>query len=68
MALKMDNVIKHYEWDLDKIHFLAKEEARSTKWLTILNDEKAGPTTLNAIRQALAADRCSLSDHGSSCS
>ncbi len=34
-----------------------KKKARSTEWLTILNDEKAGRTTLNAIRQALAAER-----------
>ena len=57
MSLKLDNVIKHYEWELDKIAFTDEEEARSTEWLTILNDEKAGRTTLNAIRQALAAER-----------
>jgi len=57
VSLKLDNVIKHYEWELDKITFTDEEEARSTEWLTILNDEKAGRTTLNAIRQALAAER-----------
>ena len=57
VSLKLDNVIKHYEWELDKIAFTDEEEARSTEWLTILNDEKAGRTTLNAIRQALAAER-----------
>ncbi len=30
---------------------------KKREWLTILNDEKAGRTTLNAIRQALAAER-----------
>jgi hypothetical protein len=50
-------VIKHYEWELNKITFTDEEEARSTEWLTVLNDEKAGRTTLNAIRQALAAER-----------
>jgi hypothetical protein len=60
ISLKLDNVMKHYKWELDKITFTGKEEARSTKWLTILNDEKAGHTTLNAICQALAADRRSL--------
>ncbi len=39
ISLKLDNVIKHYEWELDKITF---------------SDEDR--TTLNAIRQALAAD------------
>jgi len=57
VSLKLDNVIKHYEWELDKIAFTEEEEARSTEWLTILNDENAGRTTLNAIRQALAAER-----------
>ncbi len=56
VSLKLDNVIKHYEWELDKITFTDEEEARSTDWLTILNDEKAGRTTLNAIRQALVAE------------
>ncbi len=55
VSLKLDNVIKHYEWELNKIIFTDEEEARSTEWLTVLNDEKAGRTTLNAIRQALAA-------------
>jgi hypothetical protein len=57
VSLKLDNVIKHYEWELDKITFTDEEEARSTEWLTVLNDEKAGRTTLNAIHQALAAER-----------
>jgi hypothetical protein len=47
VSLKLDNVIKHYKWELDKI--TDKEEACSTEWLTVLNDEKVGRTTLNAI-------------------
>ncbi len=66
LSLKLDNVIKHYEWELDKITFTDEEEARSTDWLTVLNDEKAGRTTLNAIRQALAAERRSPCGPGSS--
>jgi len=57
VSFKLDNVIKHYEWELDKITFTDEEEARSTNWLTVLSDEKAGRTTLNAICQALAAER-----------
>ncbi len=41
VSLKLDNVIKHYEWELDKIAFTEEEEDRSTEWLTILNDENA---------------------------
>ena len=47
ISLELDNVIKHYKWELDKI--TDKEEACSTEWLTVLNDEKVGRTTLNAI-------------------
>jgi len=50
ISLKLDNVIKHYEWELDKITFTDKEEACSTEWLSVLNDEKVCRTTLNAIR------------------
>jgi hypothetical protein len=50
ISLKLDNVIKHYKWELDKITFTDKEEACSTEWLSVLNDEKVGRTTLNAIR------------------
>jgi hypothetical protein len=60
VSLKLDNVIKHYEWKLDKITITDEEEACSTEWLTVLNDEKASRTTLNAIHQALAAERLSL--------
>jgi hypothetical protein len=56
VSLKLDNIIKHYEWELDKITFTDEEEARSTEWLTILNDKKASRTTLNTIHQALAAE------------
>jgi hypothetical protein len=44
VSLKLDNVIKHYEWELDKITFTDEEEAPSTDWLTVLNNEKAGRT------------------------
>jgi len=60
ISLKLDNIIKHYKWELDKITFTDEEYACPTKWLTVLNDEKASRTTLNAIRKALAAERRSL--------
>jgi hypothetical protein len=49
ISLKLDNSIKHYEWEMDKISFTEDEEVRSTAWLTVLNDEKAAQTTLLAI-------------------
>ncbi len=40
VSLKLDNIIKHYKWELDKITFTDEEESRSTEWLAVLNDEK----------------------------
>jgi len=49
LSLKLDNTIKHYEWELDKLNFTPEEEACSTAWLNVLNDENAAQTTLLAI-------------------
>jgi hypothetical protein len=49
LSLKLDNTIKHYEWELDKLNFTPEEEARSTAWLNVLNDENAAQTTLLTI-------------------
>ncbi len=57
ISLKLDTAIKHYKGELDKITFTDEEEARSNDGLTIHNDEKAGLIMLNAIHQALAAER-----------
>jgi hypothetical protein len=56
-TLHLDGVIKHYEWELDRVAFSPDEQARSVEWLSVLDDEKVGKSTLTAIRQSLAVER-----------
>ncbi len=57
ISLKLDNTIKLYEWEMDKIAFAEDKEFCSTTWLTVLNDRKSAWTTLLVICQAIAAQR-----------
>jgi hypothetical protein len=59
--LRLDSVIKHYEWDLDEIAFSSEECTVSSRWLEILGTENVGRTTLNSIRQDLAIEQRSTS-------
>ncbi len=56
-SLRLDSVIKHYEWDLDEIAFSSEERHVSSRWLEILGTENVGRTTLNSIRQDLAIEQ-----------
>ncbi len=58
-SLRLDSVIKHYEWDLDEIAISPEEISLSSQWLEILDAESVGRSTLNSIRQDLALERCS---------
>jgi hypothetical protein len=49
--LRLDSVIKHYKWDLDKIAFSSEERALSSRWLEILGAKNVGRSTLNSILQ-----------------
>jgi hypothetical protein len=60
-SLCLDSVIKHYEWDLDKITFSSEERTVSSRWLEILSSENVGRTRLNSIHQDLAIEQCSMS-------
>jgi hypothetical protein len=53
-SLRLDSVIKHYEWDLDEIAFSSEECALSSRWLEIQGAENVGRSTLNSIRQDIA--------------
>jgi hypothetical protein len=53
-TLHLDGVIKHYEWELDRLAFSLEEQARSAEWLAILDDENVGKSTLTFICQLLA--------------
>jgi hypothetical protein len=56
-SLRLDSVIKHYEWDLDEIAFSTEERSLSARWLEILGTENVGRSTLNSIRQDIAIER-----------
>jgi hypothetical protein len=48
-SLRLDSVIKHYEWDLDEIAFSPEERSLSSRWLEILDTKSVGRSTLNSI-------------------
>jgi hypothetical protein len=56
-SLRLDSVIKHYEWALDEIAFSSEERALSSCWLEILGTENVGRSTLNSIRQDIIIER-----------
>jgi hypothetical protein len=56
-SLRLDSVIKHYEWDLDEIAFSSEERALSSHWLEILGAENVGRSTLNSIRQDITIEK-----------
>jgi len=58
-SMRLDSVIKHYKWDLDKIAFSSEEHALSSRWLKILGTKNVGRPTLNCIRQDIAIEKCS---------
>jgi hypothetical protein len=56
-SLRLDSVIKHYEWDLDEIAFSPEERSLSARWLEILGTENVGRSTLNSIHQDITIKR-----------
>jgi len=60
-SLRLDSIIKHYEWDLDEIAFSPEERTLSSRWLEILDSESVSRSTLNSIRQDIAMERRSSS-------
>jgi len=56
-AIRLDAVIKHYEWELDQIAFSSEEQIRSAEWLAILGNDNVGKSTLTSTRQSLAVER-----------
>jgi hypothetical protein len=60
-SLRLDSVIKHYEWDLDEIAFSPEERSLSSHWLEILDTESVGRSTLNSICQDITIERHSSS-------
>jgi len=56
LAVQLDTVIKHYEWDLGRISFSVDEQANSEEWLAAMEDN-IGKYTLMTICHSLAVER-----------
>jgi hypothetical protein len=57
-AVTLDTVIKHYEWELDRISFSEEEQAHSDECLEAFEDTSV-KATLSQIHHSLAAEKCS---------
>jgi hypothetical protein len=55
-AVTLDTVIKHYEWELDRISFSDEEQAHSDEWLAAF-EETSIKATLTQIRHSLAVKK-----------
>jgi hypothetical protein len=58
-AVTLDTVIKHYEWELDRISFSEEEQAHTDEWLTTLEDTSIR-ATLSQIRHSLSVEKRSV--------
>ncbi len=58
-ALTLDTVVKHYEWELDRISFSDDEQAHTDEWLAAF-EEKSIWATLSQIRHSLAVEKRSV--------
>ncbi len=52
----MDAVIKHYQWELDQVAFTPEEQSHFAEWLSVLEREHVGKSTLSWIHQSLAVE------------
>ena len=55
--IRLDTIIKHYQWDLEQVTFSPEVQARSADWLTNFENNHIGKFTLSSIHQFLAAER-----------
>jgi len=55
-AVTLDTMIKHYEWELDRISFSDEEQAHSDEWLAAF-EETSIRATLTQIRHSLAVEK-----------
>jgi hypothetical protein len=58
-AVTLDNVIKHYEWELDRISFSEEEQAHTDEWLTNFEDTSIR-ATLSQICHSLSVEKRSV--------
>jgi hypothetical protein len=55
-VVQLDTIIKHYEWELDRISFSSEEQAHSEEWLAAF-EETSIRATLTQIRHSLAVEK-----------
>jgi len=58
-AVTLDTVIKHYEWELDRISFSEEEQAHTDEWLAAF-EETSIRATLSQIRHSLSVKKRSV--------
>jgi len=58
-AVTLDTVIKHYEWELDRISFSEEEQAHTDEWLAAF-EETSIRATLSQIRHSLSVEKRSV--------
>jgi hypothetical protein len=58
-AVTLDTVIKHYEWELERISFSEEEQAHTDEWLATFEDTSIR-ATLGQIRHSLSVEKRSV--------
>jgi hypothetical protein len=58
-AVTLDTVIKHYEWELDRISFSEEEQAHTDEWLAAF-EETSIRATLSQIWHSLSVEKRSV--------
>ena len=58
-AVTLDTVIKHYEWELERISFSEEEQAHTDEWLAAFEDTSIW-ATLGQIRHSLSVEKRSV--------
>ncbi len=57
--MTLDTVIKHYEWELERISFSEEEQAHTGEWLAAFEDTSIR-ATLGQIRHSLSVEKRSV--------
>ncbi len=52
-AVTLDTVIKHYEWELERISFSEEEQAHTDEWLAASNSSKDAVSAKLARRETV---------------
>ncbi len=58
-AVTLDTIIKHYEWELDRISFSKEDQAHTDEWLAAFKETSIW-ATLSQIRHSLSVEKRSV--------